>query len=56
MVMDGSWGVLLQDLKLSEEEFRGERLAGHDQDIRGCIDALSITRPDIIVRCSAAVP
>ena len=26
MVMDGSWGVLLQDLKLSEAEFRGERL------------------------------
>ena len=49
MVMDGSWGVLLQDLKLSEKEYRGERLASHDHDIRGCIDALSITRPDIIV-------
>ena len=49
MVMDGSWGVLLQDFKLSEEEFRGERLIDHDREIRGCIDALSITRPDIIV-------
>ena len=48
MVMDGSWGVLLQDLKLSEAEFRGERLINHDRDVRGCIDALSITRPDII--------
>ena len=48
MVMDGSWGVLLQDFKLSEEEFRGERLIDHERDIRGCIDALSITRPDII--------
>ena len=48
MVMDGAWGVLLQDLRLSEAEFRGERFAHHALDIRGCIDALSITKPDIV--------
>lgn len=48
MVMDGAWGVLLQDLNLSEAEFRGDHLSDHPADIRGCIDALSITRPDII--------
>ena len=48
MVMDGSWGVLLQELRLSEAEARGERFADHERDIRGCIDALSLTRPDVI--------
>ena len=48
MVLDGAWGVMLQDLRLSEAEFRGERFARHDHEIRGCIDALSLSRPDII--------
>ena len=48
MVMDGAWGVLLQDTNLTEAEFRGERLIDHPKDISGCIDALSLTRPDII--------
>ena len=48
IVMDGSWGVLLQDLNLSEAEFRGEQLINHDREIKGCIDALSLTRPDLI--------
>ena len=50
MVMDGAWGVLLQDLRLSEVEFRGMRLTDHDRDVAGCFDALSITRPDLIMQ------
>ena len=49
MVLDGSWGVTLQDLRLSEAAFRGERFAQHDHDIRGCIDALNLSRPDIVI-------
>ena len=48
MVLDGAWGVMLQGMPLSEQEYRGERLANHESDIKGCIDALSLTRPDII--------
>ena len=48
MVLDGAWGVMLQGLPLSEQEYRGKRLANHESDIRGCIDALSLSRPDII--------
>ncbi len=48
MVLDGAWGVLLQELRLPEAEARGERFADHERDIGGCIDALSLTQPDII--------
>ncbi|MFN7231631.1 MAG: 5-methyltetrahydrofolate--homocysteine methyltransferase, partial [Brevundimonas sp.] len=29
LVLDGSWGVMIQREDLSEEDFRGERFAGH---------------------------
>ena len=48
MVMDGSWGVMLQSLRLSEEDYRGERFADHDRDLVGCIDALVLSRPELI--------
>jgi 5-methyltetrahydrofolate--homocysteine methyltransferase len=48
VVLDGSWGVLLQGWGLSEEDFRGERFAGHDRDVKGDPDLLNITRPDIV--------
>lgn len=48
MVLDGAWGVMLQGMPLSEEDYRGERFANHESEIRGCIDALSLSRPDII--------
>ena len=49
MVLDGSWGVMLQDLRLTEADFRGERFAQHDHDLRGCIDALNLSRPEIVI-------
>jgi 5-methyltetrahydrofolate--homocysteine methyltransferase len=48
VVLDGSWGVLLQGWGLSEEDFRGDRFAGHDRDVKGDPDLLNITRPDIV--------
>ena len=48
MVMDGSWGVMLQSLNLSESDYRGARFAGHDRDLRGCIDALVLSQPEIV--------
>jgi len=29
LVLDGSWGAKIQDLRLTEEQFRGERFADH---------------------------
>ena len=48
MVMDGSWGVMLQSYGLSETEFRGERFADHHLDLQGCMDALVLTQPGIV--------
>ena len=48
MVMDGSWGVMLQSMALDEASFRGERFASHDRDLKGCIDALVLSQPALI--------
>ena len=48
MVMDGSWGVMLQSMGLSEEQYRGERFADHERDLKGCIDVLVLTQPEIV--------
>ena len=48
MVMDGSWGVMLQSYGLTETDFRGDRFAAHTHDLKGCIDVLVLTQPDLI--------
>ncbi len=50
MVMDGSWGVMLQSLALDEAAYRGERFARHRRDLKGCMDALVLTQPALIQR------
>src|SRR5262245_24429976 len=48
MLLDGSWGVLLQGWGLTEADFRGDRFAGHPRDVKGDPDLLNLTRPDIV--------
>ncbi|HEX5777114.1 MAG TPA: homocysteine S-methyltransferase family protein [Caulobacteraceae bacterium] len=48
LVLDGSWGVMIQRQGLSEGDFRGERFAGHGVQLKGDNDILCLTRPDII--------
>jgi 5-methyltetrahydrofolate--homocysteine methyltransferase len=48
VVLDGSWGVLLQGWGLGEDDFRGERFRDHDLDLKGDPDLLNLTRPDIV--------
>ena len=48
MVMDGSWGVMLQSYGLTETDFRGDRFVAHGHDLKGCIDVLVLTQPDLI--------
>ena len=48
MVMDGSWGVMLQSMGLSEAQYRGERFADHERDLKGCIDVLVLTQPETV--------
>ena len=39
---------MVQGYGLTEEDFRGERFAAWECNLRGCNDALVLTRPDII--------
>ena len=48
LVLDGAWGAKIQELRLSEEEFRGERFAAHPQPLRGNTDLLCLTRPHVV--------
>lgn len=53
LVLDGSWGVMIQRQGLSEADFRGERFVtanGHDEalQMKGNNDILCVTRPDIV--------
>jgi 5-methyltetrahydrofolate--homocysteine methyltransferase len=48
LVLDGSWGAKIQDLRLTEEQFRGERLADHPVSLRGNTDLLCLTRPSVV--------
>src|SRR5918994_7208257 len=48
LVLDGSWGVLIHRRELSEEEYRGERLAAHSHDVKGDPDLLNLTAPQVI--------
>ena len=48
LLLDGSWGVLIQTYKLSEKDFRGTRFADHSHELKGNNDILTLTRPDVI--------
>ena len=48
LVLDGSWGVMIQRENLSEAQFRGERFKDHSEPMKGNNDILCLTRPDII--------
>ncbi len=48
LLLDGAWGVLIQGYGLQEDDFRGERFAEHERDLKGNNDLLTLTRPDII--------
>jgi len=48
LVLDGAMGTMIQDLKLDEAAFRGERFADCRRDVRGNNDLLILTQPRAI--------
>ncbi len=48
LLLDGAMGTAIQGYNLSEESFRGDLFANWKQDLRGNLDILSLTQPDII--------
>jgi len=45
LLLDGSWGVMIQGYKLGEDDFRGARFGNHPSDLRGNNDLLTLTKP-----------
>ncbi len=54
LVLDGAWGAQIQEYRLSEEQFRGERFADHPLPLKGNNDMLSLTRPEVIEELTTA--
>lgn len=48
VLMDGPRGTMIQKLKLTEADFRGELLKNHTHDLKGNNDILCLTQPEII--------
>jgi 5-methyltetrahydrofolate--homocysteine methyltransferase len=48
LVLDGAMGTMVQRLKLSEADFRGDRFRGHPHDLKGDNDVLVLTQPEAI--------
>src|SRR4051795_7814799 len=48
LVLDGAMGTEIQNLRLTEQDFRGDRFVGWNQDLRGNNDLLILTQPDAI--------
>ena len=47
-MLDGAMGTLIQSYGLSEADFRGDRFRDHPRDLQGCLDLVSLSRPEII--------
>ena len=48
VVLDGSYGVLIQKTVKGEEAYRGERFRDHSHDLAGDPDLLNLTRPEVV--------
>ena len=48
LVLDGAMGTMIQRQQLTEGAFRGERFKNHGRDLKGDLDLLVLTRPDVI--------
>jgi len=48
LLLDGAMGTMVQQHKLEEDAFRGERFRNHKHDLKGDNDLLVLTQPEII--------
>ena len=48
LVMDGAMGTAIQELRLGESDFRGERFKDATSDLKGNNELLTLTRPEVI--------
>ena len=48
LIIDGAMGTMIQQHKLGESHYRGERFQDHSKDVKGNNDLLVLTQPEII--------
>ncbi|CAG8432678.1 5660_t:CDS:10 [Diversispora eburnea] len=48
MFLDGAMGTVIQGLRFTEQDFRGERFKEHPKDLKGNNDILVLTQPEHI--------
>lgn len=48
LLLDGPRGTMLQKLNLTERDFRGDRFAAHERDLKGNNEAVTLVRPDLL--------
>lgn len=48
LLLDTAMGTAIQDLRLTEEDFRGTRFADHPKELKGDNDLLCLSRPEVI--------
>ena len=48
IVLDGGMGTMIQNLKLDETAFRGDRFADYDREVQGNNDLLNLTQPALL--------
>jgi len=48
VILDGAMGTMIQRLRLTEADYRGERFRDHPKDVKNNGELLSLTRPDVI--------
>jgi 5-methyltetrahydrofolate--homocysteine methyltransferase len=48
LIIDGAMGTMIQQHKLEEADYRGERFADFEHDVKGNNDLLVLTQPHII--------
>jgi 5-methyltetrahydrofolate--homocysteine methyltransferase len=48
MVLDGAMGTMIQNHRLTEQDYRGQRFSDYEHPLQGNNDLLSVTQPQII--------
>ena len=48
VLLDGAMGTMVQQHRLDERGYRGERFRAHGRDLKGNNDILTLTQPDVI--------
>jgi 5-methyltetrahydrofolate--homocysteine methyltransferase len=48
LMLDGAWGVMIQNYRLNEADYRGSRFKDHPSDLKGNNDLLVLSQPEIV--------